>query len=121
MWESLMTPGRAAAFCNIFLMLSPVLPHLILFLQKVHKYRLGWNPAFQVEPAQQKPLGLEPKCAGSECGYEAGNVCWVRTWELQIISGIDLVDTTSDEEELHLRSCECVCMRKSKDPVYVET
>ena len=60
-------------------MLSPVLPHLILFLQKVNTYRLGWNPGFPVESAQQKPMGLEPKCTGSEGGYEAGDMGWVRT------------------------------------------
>lgn len=55
--------------------LSPGLPHLILFLQKVSKYRLGWNPGFKVELAQQKPMGLEPRCTGSERGYEAGDMC----------------------------------------------
>lgn len=78
-------PSRAA-FRSIFLhptetrVLSPVLPHLILVLQKASKYGLGWNPGFQVESAQPKPAGLEPKRSGSVCGLRLGHsVCWART------------------------------------------
>lgn len=31
-----------------------------------------------MESAQQKPTGLEPKCAGRECGSEDGDMCWVQ-------------------------------------------